>query len=287
MKRYPESTLRDKALIGIASTSYYSADYQRAIDLYSELLQQVTDEELVKEVTYKIVWAYRRMGEYQEAARILTTLENTTFLASKISVQEQFQKAETFFLTKDFHNALALFLRVLEEFPQHDLAAKAMYRTGECYVHLNDTQKAVETFTNLSKTYPRSLYAPFAQYHLADNLFQRHYYDGASTAFFEFIMNFPQHPLADDAQYRIGEIMFAQKRLQQAATEFQKVVDVYPTSDLVDDAYYHIGQSLADLERYDEAIAAPDPTGEAIPAKRLCRRRPPVDGRSLFSGAGI
>ncbi len=120
LKRYPESELRGKALIGIASTFYYSEDYTRAIEHYSQLLQQLTDEELLKEVTYKMVWAYRRMGEYQEAARMLSRLENETFSASEASVQERFQEAETVFLTKDFQTALALFADFLQDFAQHD-----------------------------------------------------------------------------------------------------------------------------------------------------------------------
>jgi len=70
------------------------------------------------------------------------------------SPQNIYRKGMEYLNNKDYDHASALFLFIIQQFPDNDLADNSMYWTGECYYATHNYQKAIEYFNNVIKRYP-------------------------------------------------------------------------------------------------------------------------------------
>jgi tetratricopeptide (TPR) repeat protein len=63
---------------------------------------------------------------------------------------------EAFQLTKDefFVDAIHIFQKLVDEFPESDLADDALYNIGLCYFEMNQLQKSIEVLEEMIEKYP-------------------------------------------------------------------------------------------------------------------------------------
>ena len=63
---------------------------------------------------------------------------------------------EAFQLTQDefFVDAIHIFQKLVDEFPESDLADDALYNIGLCYFEMNQLQKSIEVLKEMIEKYP-------------------------------------------------------------------------------------------------------------------------------------
>ena len=63
---------------------------------------------------------------------------------------------EAFQLTQDefFVDAIHIFQKLVDEFPESDLADDALYNIGLCYFEMNQLQKSIEVLEEMIEKYP-------------------------------------------------------------------------------------------------------------------------------------
>lgn len=83
-------------------------------------------------------------------------------VSSKLSPERQYEKAYEAYTKHHFDEAMALFKKFLQHYPQHDLADNAQYWIGETYYDMEDYPNAILAFKEVVKRYPERSKAPDA-----------------------------------------------------------------------------------------------------------------------------
>lgn len=88
--------------------------------------------------------------------------------SSSLADNAQYWIGEAFYAREKHAEALAEFLKVVEEYPNQDKVPAAMYKAGLCHQKLGDRAKAAETWRQLASKYSRSNEASLARERLKE-----------------------------------------------------------------------------------------------------------------------
>jgi cellulose synthase operon protein C len=113
--------------------------------------------------------------------------------------------------------AIALYNRLLTEYPNYKNSDQVLYQMARAYDELGRTEEAIETMERLIRTNPHSS-------HL------------------------------DEVQFRRGEYFFTRRRFRDAEAAYSGIVSLGPTSEYHELALYKLGWTLYKQEFYEEAL---------------------------------
>ncbi len=197
------------------------------------------------------------------------------------------------FNAKKYDDAVTEYERVLRDYPDHPLAARAAYQAGICYMRLDRAGDAVDRWETVVAADPTSDVALEAARRAAEVYFRADDYASATRVYDVLLANFPSHPIAARAYlgkaqcaYNQGEDETALSGFSDFLTRFpgsaltpeaekgiemalyrlgheadgverlQELVEQYPTSRFAADAQLDIANKLFEAERYEEATEA-------------------------------
>jgi tetratricopeptide (TPR) repeat protein len=113
--------------------------------------------------------------------------------------------------------AIALYDRLLAEYPNYEHNDKVLYQKSRAYDELGRTEEAMQTMERLIATYPASRYI-------------------------------------DEVQFRRAEFFFTRRKYREAEKAYEAVIALGARSDYYELALYKLGWTLYKQEFYDEAL---------------------------------
>ena len=113
--------------------------------------------------------------------------------------------------------AIALYNRLLTEYPSYKNSDQVLYQMARAYDELGRTEEAIDTMERLIRTNPHSS-------HL------------------------------DEVQFRRGEYFFTRRRFRDAESAYSGIVSLGPSSEYHELALYKLGWTLYKQEFYEEAL---------------------------------
>lgn len=113
--------------------------------------------------------------------------------------------------------AIALYDRLLEEYPSYERNDRVLYQKARAYGELGRTEEAMETMERLIRANPHS----------------EHY---------------------DEVQFRRGEYFFTRRKYREAESAYAAVIDLGRSSSYHELALYKLGWTLYKQEFYEEAL---------------------------------
>jgi outer membrane protein assembly factor BamD len=117
---------------------------QKAISRFEELIRKYPDCEYAEDAREKLMSCRRRLAEYE------------------------FYVGRFYYRKGDYQVALGRFGRILKDYPDSGLVAKALYFIGLCHYHLKEWDEAREALRRLNDLCPRSKYRKKAENILAE-----------------------------------------------------------------------------------------------------------------------
>ncbi|HEY1478034.1 MAG TPA: outer membrane protein assembly factor BamD [Chthoniobacterales bacterium] len=190
----------------------------------------------------------------------------------KKNAEEQFKLSERYEADGDYKRAGASYRLLVRRFPRSDIAATALFRSGQMLEKTGKLQAAFYEYQALVQKYPRSPdfeAALQAQYGIA-----KAYLDGkrvdvygvptlpsmgkAQEMFQKLVTNAPYGRIAPLAQYGVGQALEKSGSITATVNAYQQVVDRYPNSDVAPNAMYQIGYVYFQASRrtgYDQTAA--------------------------------
>jgi cellulose synthase operon protein C len=130
----------------------------------------------------------------------------------------------------DFSKSIALYERLLTEFPNYKLNDASLYLLGYCLEKQENFERARGTYERLIAAYPKSRYATEAWMRIGENYFDA--YDikdalqKAAEAYEKAIVD-KTHPLYDKALYKLGWTYYRMDRFDDAVDRFLNLTDFY------------------------------------------------------------
>ena len=188
-ERYPDSPLRDHALLGKANAFLAARDYRSAAEEFTRVAGKVQDP--------------------------------------TVKAEAELRAAGSVFLTGAVDSALTLLRGVVESHTGTDVAARAQFLVGEALVAQGKPAEAIVEFNRVLSQYFQHKVAASAQYRVARSLDALGRRADATGSYQAVVSGYPLEPEAPAAAYLAGVGLMDQRKPIAAAPYFQLVLDRY------------------------------------------------------------
>lgn len=130
----------------------------------------------------------------------------------------------------DFNKSIALYQRLLNDFPTYRLNDASWYLLGYCQEKQEDFEKARGAYEQLIARYPTSRFTTEAWVRIGEYYFDAYEVPDAlarAADAYEHAIADTRHPLFDKALYKLGWVYYRMDRFEDAVGRFLSLVDFY------------------------------------------------------------
>ena len=192
-------------------------------------LQNHTKSEILDKVLIRLAELY-----YEEALEDFARKQDA-FLA----LSEQYDTGQVVEKprepVKDYGRSLALYHRIVEEFPQSSLVDDALYNSAFLQEDLGERQQAVELYKSFVEKFHDSRYVPYALFRIGEYYFDPQVNDlETAIATYKEILKSGDNPKYNDALYRLGWSYYKLNRYPEAISFFTMLADDLTRAKILD-----------------------------------------------------
>lgn len=163
VERYPESRLRDRAMLAKADVFLESKAYRSAAEEFGRVAETASDTDVVAEARLRHAAALYLDGDTEGGQSALREVA-AAYHGADVGARAQMLLAEATLAVGDYEGAIVEFNRVLTTYFRHALAASAQYRVGRCLDALDRRAEATSAYQAVVAGYTTSREAPAAAY---------------------------------------------------------------------------------------------------------------------------
>jgi TolA-binding protein len=161
--RYPDSPLRDHALLAKANSFLAAGDYRSAAEEFARVRDKAQLDDVKAEAELRAAACVFLSGSSDSAlAKLRACVEDHA--GTDVAARAQFLIGEVLFGQKKYADAIVEYNRVLETYFQHAVASSAQYRVARCLDALDRRAEATGSYQAVVKGYPLQPEAPAAAY---------------------------------------------------------------------------------------------------------------------------
>ena len=162
-ERFPDSPLRDAALLAKANAFMAGKAYPSAADEYARVVQRASDPKIQAEAELRQATATVLAGNPGKGGELLTGVVER-HPRTGVAARAQFLLGDVRYHQKEYDAAILEFNRVLTQYFEADLASIAQYRVGQCLDALGRHPEATSAYQAVVSGYPQSSESPAASY---------------------------------------------------------------------------------------------------------------------------
>ena len=249
-----DSPFYRNALYGLAWNYHYEGAFQWAADHFAQVVQGGERDNLAARAAYYQAVNTQLAGRDYDA---LDMFKNAVaqYPSSDIADHMLFELGMAAYDLRLWEDARDAYTRLLNEFPNSDLAGEAFYRRGSTFIALGDFDAALSNFDRAAAldAAPRELkeevlfQKAWLQYRNED-------YADSAPAFMELFQQNPGTEVGGDALFWAAESYHQMGDLLRAAQLFQQYLRGYSGGKQADAAHYALGWTHFKQGNYEAAI---------------------------------
>lgn len=255
--RTTNKTIKISALTQIGDAYQDIGQFDRAIEVYDEILRDYPESPYTDYVQYRQGIALLKSEKIDAATLSLRSLK-TNFPKSKYLTDVDYYLALAYFKKGDWkatRDQIAPFISSVPK--ENSFMAEAHYILGLSYFNLEDYSNALKTFQVIAKDYSQEI----AMVRNVEMAMAKAYYKmgdikEASKRFSDIIAAYPQSLLAQDSMIWLGDHYLQAADYPTAVSYYQKFITDYPGSAKISLVLYELGQAYQSQGDYDAAIGA-------------------------------
>jgi len=277
----------------IGEAYYQLARYREAEEMYSYILENYPGSEMAKYAKSGLVACATEEGNFD-----LALIRNREFLEcygegdKNVDKMAKLHVANLYFNKRDYKNSLSFYRRFVEEYPDDEMVAQALYREGLAFYRLGHYSEAIKTWKTIIdrkrggkvvlQALDRAAYTSFglgnydeairlyrrlltefagaeqakeAQLHIAQSYYNAKQYERAIEEYEKFIETYPEDPLKGQAIEGI-KLSYYEKATGEGSSDegLESFVNRYPTEKLAGEAYWQLGVRFFERGEYNKAI---------------------------------
>ena len=215
LKAHPTSRFAAASRYELALALYKGGKYQEAVN-EAEVL--TGNDELKKDIFWLLAESHAALNQANDAVQYYRLIARD-FPASDVACEATYRLAYHLQARADFVQAAEQFGQVAAQWPEHSLAARALFASGYCWSRAGSDEKAVGAWATL------------VQKHNAD-------------------------PLVEEAIFQKSMSEVRLKRDSDALSSLRELRRRFPKSAFIIDAAYWEGRLLQQAERFSDAEAS-------------------------------
>ncbi len=212
-ERFPDSPLRDPALLAKADAFLAARDYRSAAEEFARVSGKVHDDGIRAEAELRSAGATLLMGAPDSAIALLHgVVERHT--GTDVAARAQFLIGEALLGQGRYAEAIVALNEVLTNYFQHSVAAAAQYRVGRALDALGRQADATGTYQAVVSGYPLEPEAPAAAYLAGVGLLAQNRYL-AAVPYFQLVLD--RYASASDSSKQMAVITPERRELIDAS----------------------------------------------------------------------
>jgi TolA-binding protein len=161
--RYPESHLRDYALLAKANIFLATKAYRSAAEEFARVAELARDPEVRSESELRGAISIYLDGDVERGIQLLRTVASTRD-EGDVAARGQYLLGEVLYSRGQYEDAIVQFNQVLALHFEHSLAARAQYRIGRSLDALDRGAEATSAYQAVVSGYSLALESPAAAY---------------------------------------------------------------------------------------------------------------------------
>ncbi|KPJ84795.1 hypothetical protein AMJ57_05430, partial [Parcubacteria bacterium SG8_24] len=126
---------------------------------------------------------------------------------------------------KGAREAVALYEKLLEEYPHYERSDQVLYQMARAYEELGEIDKAMGVMDRMVRDYPRSRYVDQVQFRRAEHFFARKRYLDAEDAYNSIVDMGDRSTFYEIALYKLGWTFYKQELYEDALKRFVALMD--------------------------------------------------------------
>ena len=162
-ERYPDSPLRDPAMLAKADAFLLGRDYRSASEEFARVVKKAHDPRVIGEAEVRGAGSLFLAGAADSSLALLRGIVER-YPDTDVAARAQFLVGEVLLGRGQYAEAIIEMNRVLRQYFQHSVAASAQYRVGRCLDALGRKGDATGTYQAVVSGYPLEPEAPAAAY---------------------------------------------------------------------------------------------------------------------------
>lgn len=273
-----------------AEADYYMNEFEAAVEGYSKVISNVSDDKIKALARLSIGWSYLKLKQYQQAQDAFGQVEpvnlekasKDTFLLGKailmsetkrlnealglysqllatssdplVLIQAYLGKAETLYNMAEYQKAIGLYKEALTKLPessQREIADKLHYGLAWAYLKEGEFKSAIDEFQKIARQTEDKIIKVAALCQVGDAYQDLGDYAKAIETYDNILKDYPDSFYSDYVQYQLGLVLLKSSNYEGAIMSFQNLKVNYPDSKLLDDATYALGLSYFQRENYN------------------------------------
>lgn len=176
---------------------------------------------------------------------------------SPFTVNLQMDEADALYeVPKSRPEAVALYVKIAADHPQHEMAAQSLYNAAFGALELGRYDEGLKHAAEFLKKHPGHRLTPDVQYVAAECHLQRGEHAEAEKLYAELAKSSPDHPDRETWQVRQGLAIYLQKKYGDAVAALEPIVAQLKNADNQAQAQFVLGVSRFYLDQFDGAAAA-------------------------------
>ncbi len=253
-----------------AESLYQQADYEGAINKYTEALEESTkrgvkteviDKDFTTLANFQIATCYSRLAEQSgDVNHFETALQYIEKVAPNATIPKH-QEGLTYlwghilYRTEVYDRAEAKFKQLIENFPNSLFVENAWYGIGNLNYRLQNYEDCRTAFNNILAGFPNSEFKDDAQLLIAQSFLDESNWEQAYPEFDKFateeFKNYPE--LHAESMYKAAFCLNQLDRHDEAISRYTNFITQFPENKLVTAAYFDQGAIYAKQKDYDNA----------------------------------
>ncbi len=229
--KYPvDGELTAKALFWQGDAYYRMKKYEPAAEYYRKFLKskKAYATGLTQKAYYNLSYTYFKRKEYQKAVSSFKRVLNLKGLPPELKYDSELRLADSYFMLKQFDNALQLYSKVATH--NGTGADYALYQTAFCHAAKENYQKKISALQQLVSRYKNSPYYDDALYNIATTYSALNDQRNAIVYFDKIVKEKPNSPFAKKALIKMGLVYYKNNQYDRAISTLKTAVNRYPAS---------------------------------------------------------
>ncbi|MBL7075000.1 tetratricopeptide repeat protein [candidate division KSB1 bacterium] len=251
----PEAYVGQKAREKLADIHFQLRDYSKARALYSELVQRVSNPEILRHLRTRLIICLYRTGELKEAKKRVKAFKKDYPDTKEEMAGFYLEKGIFLGENKEFDEAEKAFLTLVKHYPETDAVAKAKYQIGRLKIMRNDLEGAVSWLRDIPKDHPHHSVLPELYLTLGTLYYRLGDYPGAVKAYKWVVENGGTGEMVPIAMNNLIGTYKEMKYWEAALDLTEDYLARFPESEDAFQKKMEIGSLYRNMKDYDFAIS--------------------------------
>ncbi len=248
--RLPEDS-RKEAMFVLGRTYYAQNNFAKASEIFSELLSGNIDKQFRNKISYSLAWVHFGNKNYDDAFKIFSNIAKLK--TDTLAANALFWAAECKRLSGKRDEAVGIFNRFLEKYPQHKLSAKAKLNLG--LAKLDDNNFSLSERDLISATNSPDIKTKAKAFLLLGNIsLEKKDYKSAEKYFRDCIELNPSAEIQNKGLLGLGIAQFYLNKPSKAIKRFKKIISGLNPEEK-SRKYFYLAESCFALKKYKLAIS--------------------------------